>query len=145
MKILFVKQPGGTLTPAGDMESEKMTRFRTGQMYEVEMKLTRNPKFHSKMFSFFQFCFAHWGGGREFVSESKQFDTFRKDLTILAGFFEESYNIHGDVRIEAKSLAYANMPPEEFAECYGALITAAIKHIFQEADDAIYDRLMGFF
>ncbi len=145
MKINFIKQPGGTLTPANDMESDKLIKFKTGQMYEVDMKLTRNPKFHGKVFAFFNFCFAHWKSDKEFIDESGQFDNFRKDLTIMAGYYDEYYNIHGDVRVEAKSLSYASMKPEVFEQCYKALITAAMMNIFKGADDRIYDQLVGFF
>ncbi len=145
MKVSFVKQPGGTLIPANDMESDRLTRFKTGEEYEVDIKLTINPAFRRKMFAFFQFCFAYWKSDKVYQSESKQFDNFRKDLTILAGFYDETYNIHGDVRIDAKSLAYANMEDDEFEEVYKASITAAMEHVFNNADDSIYDQLVGFF
>lgn len=145
MKVSFIKQPGGVLIPANDMESDKLTRFKTGEMYEIEIKLTRNPAFHKKVFAFFHFCFAYWSSDREFLSEAKQFDIFRNHLTVLAGYYDSFVNIDGGVRIEAKSLAYSNMSPEEFQECYSALISAAMKHIFSSADDNIYDQLVVFF
>lgn len=145
MKVSFVKQPGGTLIPANDMESDRLTRFKTGEMYEVDLKLTRNPAFHGKVFAFFNFCFNYWASDKGYMTESGQFDAFRKDLTVLAGYFDQYYNIHGDVRVEAKSLSYANMDPETFEQCYKALITAAMQNIFKGADDSIYDQLVGFF
>ena len=145
MKINFIKQPGGTLIPANDMESDKMTRFKTGELYEVDIKLTRNPGFHKKMFLFFNFCFNYWASDKEFIDESGQFDNFRKELTIMAGYYDEYYNIHGDVRVEARSLSYASMKPEVFESCYKALITAAMTNLFKGSDDSIYDQLAGFF
>lgn len=145
MKINFIKQPGGVLVPATDMEADKLNKFKTGQLYEVEIKLTRNPAFHRKVFAFFNFCFAHWKGDNEFQSEQKQFDVFREHLTVLAGYYDSYYSITGSVRIEAKSLAYSNMNQDEFEECYIALTNSAMKNIFRSADQNTYNQLIGFF
>lgn len=145
MKVEMVKQPGGLLCPASDMEMEKLNKFKTGGQYTIEIKLVRNPKFHGKVFAFFNFCFAHWKGDNEFQSETKQFDVFRNHLTVLAGFFDSYHNISGGVRIEAKSLSFSSMPQEEFEECYNALIRAALKHIFKTTDDNTYNQLLSFF
>lgn len=145
MKIYMIKEPGGKFIPAGDIEYEKTTRFKTGEMYPIEIKLSRNYKFHKKTFKFFQFCFEHWSSDREFLSESKQFDIFRQHLTCLAGFYESFIGINGEVRIEAKSLSFSSMSELEFQEVYTALIGAAMKHLFSTDDDEAFNRLMSFF
>lgn len=145
MKINMIKQRGGILIPASDADEEKLTKFHTGEIYPVELKGSRNPAFHSKMFVFFSFCFQYWKCDREFLSEAKQLEVFRKNLTVLAGFYDEFWTIKGTLRIEAKSLAYSNMEPDEFEECYKAMINAAITHIFGDADYDIQNRLMSFF
>lgn len=145
MKLNFIKQPGGVLIPADDMEVERLTKFKTGEMYEVEIKRVRNPQFHSKVFVFLNFCFAHWRSEREFLDERSQFDVFRNHLTVLAGYYDTFVGIHGDVRIEAKSLSFGSMSQEEFEACYNAMINAAIKHIFQTTDQNTYDQLLSFF
>lgn len=145
MKVEVIKHAGGVLLPVNDMELEKLNKFKTGEQYQVEIKLTRNPQFHKKVFCFFGFCFEHWKGDNEFQSESKQFDIFRKHLTVLAGFYESYFNIKGESRIEAKSLAYSSMTQEEFEECYNALIRAALKHVFLKADKNTYNQLLSFF
>jgi hypothetical protein len=145
VKVRYTKHVGGTLTPATDEEAERMTRFKNGYEYEIEIKTTRNPGFHGKVFAFFEFCYAHWRGDREFMDDRAQFEVFRKNLVALAGYYDELYNIKGEVRIEAKSLAYDNMEQEEFEECYNALIRVALKNIFPGAAKDVEDRLMGFF
>ena len=145
MKISMIKNAGGNFTPGSDLEYEKTTKFKTGELYDIEIKLTRNPGFHRKVFTFFNFCFHHWAGGGEFKDESAQFDTFRKHLTCLAGYYVETFNINGSVRIEAKSLAFSNMEQEEFEQCYSALINAALKHVFKSTDENTYNQLLSFF
>lgn len=145
MKIEMIKSHGGVLCPASDLDEEKLTKFRTGEQYQIEIKLPRNHKFHGKVFSFFQFAFHYWKSDREFMDEAGQFDVFRKQLTVLAGFYDEFYKFDGSVRIEAKSLSYGNMSQEEFEQVYTALVNAAMRTIFQGCDEEIENKLMGFF
>ena len=146
MKLEFIKQAGGMLAPADDYTAEKMIKFKTGVQYPAEIKLVRNPIFHKKMFVFFKFCFDHWAGGHEFLNESVQFDSFRKELTISAGYYEQVFSINKtDFTLEAKSLSFGSMGQEEFEECYHALIQAAMSNIFRTADDQQLNKLMSFF
>lgn len=145
MKIEMHKLPGGILAPACDMELEKLSTFKNHVQYTVEIKKTRNPLFHKKVFSFLHYCFEHWSSEREFLSESKQFDVFRAHLTVLAGFYDEFVSIHGEVRIEAKSISYSSMSQNEFEELYNALIQAAMRNIFHTSDEETYNNLQSFF
>ena len=147
MIIRMLKQPGGSFVPADDMEQEKTVKFKTFEHYEVDIKLNRNPAFLRKVMLFFKFCFNHHNGDlvHKYCSESEQFDRFRKDLTILAGFYVQSVRLDGSIRVEAESLSFANMKEERFQECYLALIRAALKYIFANADVNTENQLMAFF
>ncbi|WVH05527.1 hypothetical protein KKJFFJLC_00050 [Vibrio phage vB_VpaS_PGB] len=143
----MIKEPGGVFRPATDEDVELTTKFKTHEYYEVEIKLVRNPAFLRKAMAFFRFCFDHWSGSNvhEFCSEKEQFDRFRKDLTILAGFYVQSVRLDGTMRTEAESLSFASMSEERFQECYSALIQAALKHIFKTYDENTYNQLLSFF
>ena len=145
VKVNFVKQPGGVLIPADDLEAERLTKFKTGGTYEVDIKRVRNPQFHAKVFAFLNFCFAHWRSDKEFQNEYEQFKSFRNHLTVLAGYYTETFNINGGVRIEAKSLSFGSMDQETFEACYNAMINAACKHIFKTTDENTYNQLLSFF
>ena len=147
MKITVLKTPGGNLFPASDEDADKLTKFKTGEHYEIDIKLSRNPAFLRKVMVFFKFCFDHWNGDKvyEFCSHAEQVERFRKDLTILAGFYVQTPRLDGTLRTEAESLAFASMTEERFQECYFALTKAAMRHIFKTADDLTYNKLIGFF
>ena len=145
MKVAFVKQPGGVLVPASDIEAERLTRFKTGEVFEVDIKNSRNAAFHRKVFAFFNFCFEHWQGEQEFLSPTAQFDVFRANITVLAGYHDTLINLKGEVRIEAKSISYASMKPEQFEQFYTALVNASIKHVFHDANKDVEERLLSFF
>ncbi|MVT01300.1 hypothetical protein CD006_01175 [Enterobacter sp. 10-1] len=149
MQIDLVKHPGGVFSPANETDLDRLQRFKNGETYVAEIKLTRNPAFHRKVMAFFGFCFAHWCANRaglEHMDEHSQFDRFRKDLTILAGFYVQTVRLNGEIRTEAESLAYAKMDQEKFERAYKALINAAIKHVFAgTTDPTILNRLQSFF
>lgn len=145
MKINMNKQPGGVLIPASDTETEKLNKFKTGSIYEIEIKYTRNPDFHGKVFSFFNFCFEYWESENKYQCEQGQFDVFRSQMTVLAGYYDSFFKLDGSVRIEAKSLAFSSMSQEEFEKLYNALISVAMQKIFKGTDGEIYNKLAGFF
>jgi len=150
MKIDVIKEPGGVFRVASDFDFDKTASFKTGCVYQMEIKRTRNPAHHKKAMSFLRFCFSHWSANKthwDHMSEPKQFDSFRKELTKLAGFVDQAYSIDGQsFTVEAKSLSYGNMTQDEFEECYNALVNAAIKHIFNDTqDERIINQLTGFF
>ena len=145
MKFDMIKQAGGVLVPASDMESDALRRFKTGEQYQIEIKFSRNLAFHRKTFAFFNFCFDHWRSDKEFIDERGQFEVFRKNLTVMAGFYKEYYNLKDEVRIEADSISYAGMLPEVFEKHYKALINAAMKHIFVGCDREVENKLYEFF
>lgn len=149
MQIDLVKHPGGVFSPANETDLERLQRFKNGETYTAEIKLTRNPSHHRKAFAFFQFCFDHWSAehaGYECSDEYTQKEEFRKNLTILAGFYDVVTTIRGETKVRAKSLAYANMDDEEFSRCYSSLINAAIKHVFAgTTDPGILNQLQSFF
>ena len=60
----------------------------------------------------------------------KNFDRFRADCTILAGYYESTIRLDGSVRIEPKSISFAKMSEEEFTKLYDATITVLIKYVY---------------
>ena len=149
MQLEMLKMAGGMLAPLDDMQAEALMKFKTGEQYQVEIKQVRNPAFHRKVFAFFKFCFDHWAADKtewRYFDERTQFDTFRKNLTVLAGYKVASYTVDGRMRVEAQSLSYGNMEQDEFERCYSALINAAMQNIFKGCnDERILDRLYAFF
>jgi hypothetical protein len=151
MKINLRKVSGGTFVAANEHEEESCRKFANDEIYEIDIKYYRNPKFHSKMIKFFHFCFQHWKTSEklEFMDEVEQFNEFRKDLTKLAGFRIEKYiyRLDGSLEVifEAESLAYGNMSAERFEACYKAVINAALQTIFLGSKDVDENKLLRFF
>lgn len=144
-KVNFIKHPGGVLIPATDVDAESMTRHKNGVMYEIDIKEGRNQAFHGKVFLFFGFCFEHWANDNDIQDEKEQREQFRKDMTIMAGYYDVVTNIRGDKRKVAQSLSYNSMTQERFEGVYSALITVALREIFKTMDSSTENRLLSFF
>jgi len=145
LKIECIKLAGGMFHPFNDMEQEKTVRFKTGELYTVEVKHTRNYEYHKRVFAFLNFCFEHWQCDREFLDVHAQFNRFRNQLTVLAGYRVELYNINGDLRLEAQSISYSSMDQAKFEQFYNALVNAALKYIFCTTDEDTHNKLLSFF
>lgn len=114
----------------------------------------RNMKFHRKYFALLNFAFEHWESGElsgkqfEGVIPQKSFTRFRKDIVIMAGFFEQEIRITGELRIVAKSISFSNMKEKDFEELYSNTINVILKHILTNYNKGQLDKvvidLLGF-
>ena len=141
----MIKKPCGSLTPASELEAEKMQRFKSSEIYEIDIKLSRNVQYHRMCFSFFNHCFAYWDSENEYIEERVSFDLFRKNMIVLAGYSDKYYTIDGAVRIEAKSISFSAMSQDEFEALYKALIRVAVSKIFVNCDIETEQKLLKFF
>lgn len=143
-KINFKKHAGGVMVPADELAAEQMQRFKTGVVYEMEIKEGRNQAFHGKAFAFLTFCFEHYFN-EGVAGNVQKFDWFRKELTIAAGFYDEFETRKGKVKV-ANSLNYRSMSQETFEAWYKSVIQVAMLTVFKNSNDPnIYDRLISFF
>lgn len=116
--------------------AERITRWKTGTVVRADFKEMRNGAFFRKFWSLMQFAFDIWDGTREpqeYKGEPVQanFDRFRKDVTILAGFYEPVYAATGEVRLEAKSLRWDKMSEEEFEQLYSRTIDVILHKVLK--------------
>lgn len=131
---MLVKTPTGALAPADELTSEYLQSQAMGTVLKGEFKKQRNAKFHRKVFSLFKLAFDVWDApALEYKGQAveKNFDRFRKDMTILAGFYEPVVSIKGEVRVEAKSLSFSSMDDAEFEQVFKALLEAVWKRVLQ--------------
>lgn len=160
-EINLVKLPDGGLRGMSDRDQAAYNRFRSrlknaepGEVIEIEAKLPRNSRFHRKFFSLLNLGFDHWEPGRKHkqykgMPVAKNFDHFRKEVTILAGFYEQTFDLEGNMKLEAKSISFASMEDDEFEAVYSAVLNVLLDKVFTRyagrADvDAVIDQIMRF-
>lgn len=155
MEVIFIKAPSGALVPMNETEAEKLKRIKGQSVVRADIAVMRNGRFFNKWFSLAQFAYGLWEETVEPVEYRGQkvrpsFDKFRKDLTILAGYWHPVFNIDGTFKVEADSIAWANMDEETFARMYSNTIDAILAKVLprhglnREAIDAHVDRVLEY-
>ncbi len=131
-----------------------MMQAEEGELFEVNTRFMRNPWFHRKMFKLFSLAFEAWEPNRvrqryKGMPVQKNFDRFRKDVTIAAGFYDQTFNLKGEMELEAKSLSFANMDDAEFEKVYSAVLDVLLQGVLvrygnRKAVDEVIEQMMRF-
>ena len=106
-----------------------------GQDVLADIKRPRNAKFHRKFFALINHAYECWEpviGPNDHGPVEKSRDRFRADLIILAGFYEQVIRLDGSIRIEPKSISFASMDEDQFAELYNKVIDVILQKILTE-------------
>ena len=118
-------------TPTGwanaDPTTEELHRkTKLGQTIHGDFKKMRNSAFHRKMFSLLNL-------GYEYFEPDdlglKNFDRFRRDVIILAGYYHTTVRLDNTIRIEADSISFASMDEDTFSKLYQAVLTVLMQRI----------------
>lgn len=150
-ELLLMRGPGRILLPTDEHAEEYIGKLKAGQWVRAEVKKVRNYKFLQKYMVMMRFAFDHWEPREQtYLGQvvAKDFDQFRRDVTILAGFYEAAYRVDGTVVMTAKSISFANMEEGEFDRVYNEslnVILAKVLRSYSRAQlDEVVDRLLQF-
>lgn len=151
-EIVVQKSPTGWI-PASPQSQEYHAKQKLGATARANFVKVRNAKFLRKFFALLNLGFDYWEvADVEYKGEkvTKNRERFRADVTILAGYYEAVYNIRGEVRLEAKSISFANMDEEEFEGLYSSVVNVLLDRVLRakgfsrETVDEVVDQLMAF-
>jgi len=137
MKVYLTKTQLG-LAPADPNTTEWFNKLKSGTVVKGEFKKVRNYRFLRKYFALLNIAFENWEPGEinsKYGVPEKNFDRFRDDLTILAGFYEITIRLDGSTRPEPKSISFAKMDEEEFTILYNRTIDVLIKYVYKQKID----------
>lgn len=150
-ELVLTKAPGGALIPVDPQAADYIAKLKLGAGVTATVKLHRNPRFHRKFMALLNLAFDAWEPEEVMYKGQvvgKNFDQFRRDITILSGHYEMAVNLKGETRLTAKSISFANMDEAEFGELYNAACNVILKRILTNysRDDlaAVMERLTGF-
>lgn len=134
MELLFQKGSTG-LVSACEEATAWLSKKKLGATILVEPREMRNGSFFRKWWALVKLGYDYWSEGAATIEYRGQpvlpeFDRFRKDVTILAGFYRPVVNIKGEVRIEPESLKWASMSEETFSKLYDATIQVLLSKVF---------------
>lgn len=134
MEVALLKIPNGGLVPLTEEEAGKLSRFRAGTVVRGEFREMRNGGLFRKWWTLARLAF-------ELADERLQpmqhegravlpsFDRFRKDLIVLAGYFDPVFGADGSVKMEPHSLQWSKMSEDEFDRLYSATIDVVLQKV----------------
>jgi hypothetical protein len=133
---------------------KRLINMEPGELAKVEMSIPRNGKFHRKFFALLNVGFEHWQSGRKHKTYKgrpveKNFETFREDITVMAGFYEQHFDVRGNMVLKAKSISFAKMDDIEFERLYSAVADVLLAHVLtsyagRDELDEVVEKVMRF-
>ncbi len=127
----FVKTNHG-LVPYTSADIEWFDKLKIATIVHGEFKKVRNPRFHRKFFALLNLGYEYWEPGEidtKWGVPQKNFDTFRENITVLAGYGEPVFNIDGTFKMQAQSISFAKMDENEFKKVYDKVLTVLMDRI----------------
>lgn len=132
MELVLAKAANGSLVPVDQQSIEAIAKLKLGQGVKVTVTRHNNVAFHRKIFALANLAYEAWepvNKEHKGVPILKNFDQFREDITILAGFYETRVRLNGEVRFIAKSWSFARMPDDEKDRLYNGIINVVLSNI----------------
>jgi hypothetical protein len=131
---MFIKGPSGMI-PADEQTREWLAKKKLGATIQANASEMRNGAFFRKWWSLINLAYDYWKDDAETVEYKGErvqpnFDRFRKDVTIAAGFFDPVVNLKGELRLEPESLRWSQMDEERFTKLYDATIQVLLQRVF---------------
>lgn len=149
--VTLMKGPGGMLVPCDEGAREFIDKMKAGAGCRATIRKVRNIRFHRKFFAMLQVGFDAWEPPEQThrgLPVQKNFERFRKDVTIAAGFYEPVSNLKGEVRAEAASISFSNMDDAEFERVYSAVADVLLQKVLtqytREDLDRVVEQMQGF-
>lgn len=145
MKLMLQNTAVG-LVPLYESDFEEKRKLKVGQVYQAEIKVARNSRFHRKFWAMLNTAWALLPEKTQ--NGFRSFDGFRAYLLVAAGFFDTYYSPRLKEFVEVpKSISFAQMDEPEFNECYERVkdvIWAVLKPRVQITEEVFEKYLQNF-
>lgn len=116
---------------------KRIEGMEPGEIARVGFSIPRSYPFHKKFFAMLKLAYDAWDpmstrARRKYrgVSIEKNFERFRKDILILAGYGEPFFDLQGRLHWEARSIAFDEMEQEDFEKCFDSVANVLLSQPF---------------
>ncbi|NOR68524.1 MAG: DUF1367 family protein [Methylomarinum sp.] len=139
----MMRKQENNLVAIDDLGVELLRKIKRGDVIEVSVVRKRNYQFHKKLFSLLNYAFENWEHEEVFYKGAlveDNFDVFRENVLIMAGYGYPIVNLKGEVRYIAKSISFASMTQDVFDELYSAVINSILRNVLNNhsEQDLVY-------
>lgn len=116
MKINLICTANG-LVPCSDEDYEAKRKLSIGQIYQADIKVKRNYRFHKKAFALLNAAWALMDERQQ--AGWRSIEGFRSYLTVTAGHYDLYYNQRLQTFVEEpRSWSFDSMGEDEFNDLY---------------------------
>lgn len=154
MKIQLLVTTSGYAPADEEAMAFRKKHHKPGQIVRADIVVPRNRKFHNKLMALFRLAYDQWEPDQTKTYRGhpieKNYDQFRADITILAGYYNTVWRTNGEMRIQAKSLAVDQMDLEEFETLYSKVVQVLLEQVLNEKGftstsiDSLVDQIIQF-
>lgn len=121
------------MAPADKAQAELLEQLNPNGEYKAVISQERNGQFHRKAFALANIGFQAWEPpeDREYRGKPilKEFESFREELTIRAGFYDPCWTMKGEMRLKPHSWSWGATDQEKFERMYSAFIDVILRDI----------------
>jgi hypothetical protein len=139
----LVKIGNGTVRGHSQDDLDKIERYKRfrerlepGEFYHLKYWQSPDPVLHRRLMALFRLGFDHWEPERarkrltfKGMPIEKNYDQFRKMVTIRAGYYEQFFDLKGRMQLEAQSLKYDEMTDDEKRELLSKVIDVLLDDV----------------
>lgn len=126
-------------------------RMAFGNLIDWETLFPRNPLFHRKFFALLDIGFDAWQPEltHNGVVVAKNKEQFREDVTILAGYYVQTWTLTGEMRLRAMSISFASMDDHDFESLYSGVANVLLSNVLRNYAgraelDSVVEKMIGF-
>lgn len=128
MPKFFLKKTDKVYIPCDDNSIEITNKLDAGTIVSCEAWKERNYRFHKKYFALLNIVF-------ENQKKYDNFEAFRAEVIMRAGYFNMHIHLSGQQSFSPKSIAFKNMDEIEFEKLYSKTIDVILKHFLVGTTD----------
>jgi len=141
---LFLKYMNGSLHASDEEAANYLFQIKQGTVLSCEVKKPRNYEFHQKYFALLNLAYDSWNPEVEYKGEiiQKNFDTFRENIQILAGYGDLTFNLNGEPRYRSKSISFGSMSHEDFEKLYSSVINVILQKVLHSYSEDDLERVV---
>lgn len=150
-KVVLMKVTGGYMLPVTQQDVEALAKIKEGDGIECSFTKKRQLWYHKKFFALLNYAYDVWEPPEvkwqireadEPVTAVKNFERYRKDIIIKAGYYEIVVNLKGEARAEAQSISFDNMDEDAFSMLFGKVLGVIIDLVLRNYTDDDIDRVI---
>ena len=129
MPSILLRRHLGSLKPVNRDAYEFIEKIKPGQIVRGDLKRVRNPRQHALYWAAINLCFEH----QERYATRQQ---LHNAIKVAVGYYDEQPGPGGRTLTVPKSIAFGNMPQDEWEAFFDKFIKLICEKIIPNTDDA---------